>query len=208
MKPIRIRSIIKGDFGKAFSEMKNPMAVRATTAIDRLGNAIKTIGRANIAAAGFSKRWQNALRVNRYPRKGVSISPALWIYHAISYAEVFESGATIHGKPLLWIPLSSTPKKIGGRRMTPKLYTQEIGPLTAISPPGHPPLLVAKYQGRSGRKKISLAGLRRGQSGDGSKTSVPIFVGLERVKLRKRFRLRSIFVNETRQLKRYYDGAQ
>ena len=73
-------------------------------------------GRADIAAAGFSRRWQNAFRVDVFPRgRKVSVDAAAWVFHKIPYAEVFEEGATIRGRPYLWIALPGTPTRIGGQ---------------------------------------------------------------------------------------------
>lgn len=194
----------KYDYGKpreAFEGLIEPVAKAGTAAIDLVGRDIKTEGRANIAGAGFSKRWQNALRVNRYPRRGVSSSAALWIYHKIPYAEVFESGATIHGKPLLWIPLSTAPKRIGRMKMTPKNYIANVGPLVSINNPGKPPLLAAPYSGRV-RKRTTLAGLKRGAGQGGG--LVPVFVGISTISIQKRFALRSIFRSAAGKLGSYY----
>lgn len=194
----------KYDFGKpreAFEGLIEPVAKAGTAAIDLVGKDIKTEGRANIAGAGFGKRWQNALRVDRYPRRGVSANAALWIYHKIPYAEAFESGAVIHGTPLLWIPLSTAPKKIGRLKMTPRNYIASVGPLISINHPGKPPLLAAPYSGRV-RSRTTLAGLRRGADKGGG--LVPIFVGIKTITLTKRFALRSIFRSAAGRLSGYY----
>ena len=184
------------------SKLAEPAAKSATEAMDRVGNEIKIRGRTNIAAAGFGKRWQNALRVQRYPRRGDSINPALWIFHNIPYAEVFESGARIRGKPLLWLPLPSAPKTAGGKRMTPKNYISHIGPLFRVDRAGKPPLLFGKFSGRGAGRSIakrSTRGLRAGGS-----SAVPIFVGVTTVSIRKRFSLRQIFKMAASHLARYY----
>jgi hypothetical protein len=45
-------------------EIQRPIAKAATAAIREAGEIAKRDGRASIAAAGFSRKWQNALRVN------------------------------------------------------------------------------------------------------------------------------------------------
>jgi hypothetical protein len=45
-------------------EMRRPIARAATAAIREAGEIAKRDGRASIAAAGFSRKWQDALRVN------------------------------------------------------------------------------------------------------------------------------------------------
>jgi hypothetical protein len=190
-------------------KIPEPIEQSATDAMARVGNDIKHRGRQNIAAAGFGSRWQNALRVNLYPRRGASINPALWIYHKIPYSEVFESGATIFGKPLLWIPLPSVPKKVQGRKMTPRNYIKFVGPLFKVQHPGKPPLLMAKFSGRARGRSIakrSLRGFRAAAKG-GEQNAVPVFVGVSTVRLRKRFSLRQIFRDASKRLAEYYSSS-
>lgn len=183
-----------GEFAAAFAAMKDPIAFAGTAAISEAGDIVKRQGRADIAAAGFSKRWQNALRVNVYPRRKQSMNAAALIYHNIQYAGVFEEGATITGKPRLWLPLPSAPKRVGRQKMTPALYIKTIGPLVSIERPGKPPLLAGKIAtNRRGSKtgKVSLSALKRGGAGAPS-TLVPLFVGIDRVNIRDRFSIREI----------------
>src|SRR5947207_10708332 len=91
------------DVAKAFvdtivKEMQRPIAKAATAAIREAGEIAKRDGRASIAAAGFSRKWQNALRVNIYPPRGDSMRPAAFIFDKIRYAGVFEEGAVISGQ--------------------------------------------------------------------------------------------------------------
>ncbi|RWF52049.1 MAG: hypothetical protein EOS50_26075 [Mesorhizobium sp.] len=183
-----------GEFAAAMAAMKDPIAFAGTAAISEAGDIVKRQGRQDIAAAGFSRRWQNALRVNVYPRRKPSMNAAALIYHNIQYAGVFEEGATITGKPRLWLPLPSAPKRVGRQRMTPALYIKTIGPLVSIERPGKPPLLAGKIAtNRRGSKtgKVSLSALKRGGAGAPS-TLVPLFVGIDRVNIRDRFSIREI----------------
>lgn len=195
---ISLKVAIEGDVRKVFASILEPIAEAGTKAIDLVGRDIKSLARADIAAAGFSRRWQNALRVDRYPRKGVSANAALWIYHKIPYADIFETGGTIQGKPYLWIPTSNAPKRLGRSKFNIRNYQKEVGPLKFINPPGKPPLAIAAYGGRS-TKKLSQAGLRRG----GDKTVV-LFVGVPSVNIRDRFHLREIFTAASQKLASYY----
>ena len=85
-------SAIAGGFAKAMEDAQRPIAKAATAAIREAGDIAKRNGRASIAAAGFSQKWQNALRVNIYPPQGDSLRPAAFVYHKIRYAGVFEDG--------------------------------------------------------------------------------------------------------------------
>jgi hypothetical protein len=190
-------------FLKAFMAAEEPIARAATAAIKEAGNHIKIAARAQIASAGFGRKWQNALRVDLYPRgRTVSINAAAHIYHKIHYANVFEEGARIRGDPLLWLPLPTAPDKIGRFRATPRRYSDLIGPLQYVSRPGKPPLLVAKLAltrqtaAKSDRgQKLTQRSLRTAGAGGGSRRvyrSIPMFVGIDTVKLRKRFSITRI----------------
>ncbi|WP_146148968.1 DUF6441 family protein [Pseudaminobacter soli (ex Li et al. 2025)] len=187
----------------ALIEIDRPIAVAAKGAMLEFADNVKREARADIARAGFGKRWQNAFRVDVYPQgsKRVSSKAAALIYHKIPYADVFEAGATIRGKSKLWIPLSSTPKKVGSKRMTPKLYTQAFGPLVTMNIRGKTFLggkvSLSKAQAKSGQVgKVTTARLRKGgqksNSGATPTRTVPLFIGVDSVSIKKRFSIRQI----------------
>ncbi|MEJ6845083.1 DUF6441 family protein [Sinorhizobium fredii] len=189
---------VKGEFAEAMREKYRPLAEAGQETIIETANEIKTAARQDIAAAGFSRRWQNALRVDVYPKFKVSLNAAALIYHKIPYADIFESGGTIAGKPQLWLPLTSTPKKIGRNRMSAERFSQEIGPLRLVKHSGRKPLLFAKMavtekQATAGDVgKVTLAKLRKGAAGSGVIRAVPLFVGVDSVKIRDRFSINEI----------------
>ena len=100
---------VAGAFFRAMTEGERPMAKAASAAVREAANLAKAGGRANIAAAGFSRKWQNALRAKVYPPNRDSINAAALIYHKVPYAEVFEEGAIIHGKPMLVAAVAECP---------------------------------------------------------------------------------------------------
>lgn len=72
---------------------------------------IETQGRENIAASGhFGFRWTEGLHA-KVTQGGGNIR--ITITHDLPYFRVFQNGALIKGKPLLWIPLSSAPDAQG-----------------------------------------------------------------------------------------------
>ena len=180
-------------FGKSFRREMNasiaPVATAATLAMRETAKEVQEAGRQNIAAAGFSSRWRTGFRAVAYPRGSKkAVDAVAYTKHKIGFANVFEQGARISGKPLLWVPLPGTPTKIGGKRMTPRLFSSKVGPLQYVDS-GKRPLLFAKVSrgrgsnstfGRSG--KVSLARLRKGGN-----QSVPVFVGLPIVDIARRF---------------------
>lgn len=122
---LRVRS-------KAFSERQTKAIQRAAT---RVATQIETEGRANIAQGGNFKtaRWQQGFRakISYLQRANLNIR----VTHEVSYWKVFEFGARIFGKPLLWIPL---PWNKSGRR------AREFGaPLFRVNRLGKAPLLLS-----------------------------------------------------------------
>jgi uncharacterized protein DUF6441 len=188
-----LSDIAKGFVDTVTKEIQRPIAKAATAAIREAGEIAKRDGRASIAASGFSRKWQNALRVNIYPPQGDSLRPAAFIYHKIRYAGVFEEGAVIGGQPLLWLPLPTVPLR-RGRPMTPSQYARSVGPLVSVQRPGSPPLLFPKY--RSGRRR------RNGTIG---KERKPLFVGLSSVAIAKRFNIKGAAQNAAAQLPSLYE---
>jgi hypothetical protein len=197
-----IYSALNGQYQTYIEDLHKRIATAATTAMAQAGAKLKIEARAHIAGAGFSKKWQNAFRVNLYPSKGVvSVSPAAQAFHKIPYAEVFETGATIAGNPLLWLPLPNVPTSIpgtmGGRvHMSPSAYIRSIGPLQYIARPGKPPLLAGIMEGGGAISVAKLkAGNRSGRPGAPGKKKVlvPLFFGISQVSLHARFQLRAIF---------------
>lgn len=188
-----VYSAVQGELDKALRALNEPIAVAATGAIKDAAAQVKKEGRAAIAAGGFGQKWQNALRVDIYPAAGTSINAAARAKHNIPYAGVFETGATIFGKPLLWIPISGTPARISGQRFTPKTFTALIGPLVSIKTRNGRPLLAAPISGRP-TSKVTVARLRRGTRGQGNNIALqPVFVGVPAAQIRKRFDLQAVF---------------
>src|SRR6185369_16731200 len=146
MAKARFRIAYKaGEAEQAIKAIQEPIASAASQAMAEAASIAKAEGRANIRAAGFSQRWANALRSQVFPKPPqVSMGAAAIVFNKIGYSQIFEEGGTISGKPLLWLPLKSTPKKVGGRRMTPAQYVRQVGPLFSIERAGKPPLLAGK----------------------------------------------------------------
>lgn len=156
----------------AFSSRYGALEEAATEAMDKVGDQIKTSARASIAAAGFGRKWQNALRVQRYPIREDSLSAAVDIRSKVPYADIFESGGRVAGKPWLYVPAKGVPRTKCRFTVTPAFFDKKIAKLTAINVGGRP-LLVADYKGRGRRPK------------DGKK--VVVFIGIKQSIHRKKF---------------------
>ena len=182
----------QGSFEAAFRAPYAPMAAATQGAIAAAGNIVKAEGRADIVAAGLGAGFVKALRVDIYPQGRNSLNATAHIYHKIPYAGVFEDGATIRGQPRLWLALPSTPQRYGRKPMTPELFAKSVGPLSFVKRPGKRPLLVAKAKKGKNMTKISLARFRSGGRGEGPFMSVPVFVGVDSVSIRKRLNISGI----------------
>lgn len=78
------------------------------TAANMAATMMKTRGDADIRSGGaFGDRWTNGLHVEVQGTEAVN-NMRISMYHDIAYAGIFETGGTIYGNPLLWIPLSGT----------------------------------------------------------------------------------------------------
>lgn len=185
-------SAVAGGFFRALTEGEKPMARAATSAVREAADLAKAGGRASIASAGFSRKWQNALQAKVYPRGRDSMRAAALIYHKVPYAQVFEEGAVIYGKPYLWLPLPNAPFGSGGKRIPPSKFRELVGsPLYTIRRPGKPLMLGANVRMTNARagKSISLSLLRRGRNpgGRGTVQLVPLYVGIDAANITKRF---------------------
>lgn len=194
-----------GQWAAAMQAAQYPIASAATGAMRQTTERAKIDGRAAIAAAGFSVKWQNALRAKTYPLAGVTMDPAGYLYHKITYSQVFEDGARIAGSPYLWLPMRGVPSRIGTKAMTPRNFVALIGPLHSIRVAGRAPMLGAYVQAGARLGKLTIGKLRagsalgrlgvrsrRGAFGGKGVVSVPIFVGVSAVQLRARFSVRAV----------------
>ncbi len=104
-----IRAYIDGDrVGPLFRRAVSKEKARVLTSLrEAAGDASKEIlskGRADIRKAGkFGSRWTDGLHADVTEGGGnIRIS----VTEDVPYWRVFQDGAVIHGKPMLWIPLS------------------------------------------------------------------------------------------------------
>lgn len=202
--------ILTGRFAEDMAELDKPIAKAATGAMDDVASVVKTHSRSDIERAGFSKRWQNALRVDKFPSGNkLSDSPAVYLHHKIQYAGVFEDGAFIRGKPLLWVPLTGTPPKIGGNLMTVARFTRSIGPLVSMGHDPNKPLLgapirLSRSQAAADRPKVTLAALKRGKEGVGILRTIPLFFGIKTANIHKQLNIRQICAKARDRIPEFY----
>ncbi len=187
----------KGAFAKAFEAKQQRIAGAATAAMKDVTTKAKLDGRATIAAAGFSTKWQNALQSRVYPDKGTSINAAGIVYHKIRYSAIFEHGGKISGKPFLWLPTENVPAgaRLGGR-LTPEKFIARFGALTFIpARNGHPPLL--------GFQKLTKRG-KTAKRGEGAGQFTIMFIGIPAVNIPKKFGVVDAVKRDARHLEERY----
>lgn len=161
-------------------DVRDQLARAVTQMMNRAGDQLKDEARASIAAGGFGKQWQNAFRVNVYPLGKDSMSAAIYGWHNIHFSEIFETGGTVRGKPLLWLPLPTVPKR--GKRPPPP---SRIGvKLQSVNVPGKPPMLVGKLKG---------------------KERAPLYVGVPSVSISKKFDIRGVAERVSNSLPSIFD---
>lgn len=154
-------------------------AKAAQVAARRAAEEIVTEGRKDIKSAGDfgSSRWQQGLqaKISFKSRSDINIR----ITHAVFYWKVFEFGAVIRGKPLLWIPLSFAKDAQGVRAR------DYPGRLFRVDRKHGAPLLMTNNGGKAQAK----------------------YFGKEKVTIPKKFHLRTIAARITRKLNKYYREA-
>lgn len=201
-----------GQWIKATTAYEKVMASAVTSAMRDVGKDAVRGGRASIAAAGFSNRWQASLRMKMQPSSGDVLNPAVYIHSTINYSDVFETGATIRGQPYLWLPLPTVPPGRNRPHMTPKEYVRQVGPLVTMRRPGKPPMLgavvksAAKAQpfGAFASRATLRAGRFRGMRSRGTVRTIPLFVGVLAVNIPKKFDVKAACEDAFKNLDHYY----
>src|SRR5262245_59018796 len=110
------------------SRIKSVATSAAVKALRQTAVDIVDEGRANIASSGrFGSNWQRDLQFRMMDTEeggAPSLNAKAIIFHKSRLAGVFESGVTIAGKPLLWIP--TTPGAPSPRRSGRKLISATV----------------------------------------------------------------------------------
>lgn len=207
----------RGKYAEGVRDFEKPLARAVTGAFRDAAKQIQSEGRAAILSGGLGSRFANQFRAYSFPRRQFSLSPAIRGWHARAwkgstlgrYANIFARGGTIHGKPLLWIPLPTAPRLTGHRALTPEIYVREIGPLTSLRVRGRAPLLAGDALRAVVGRRATVAQLKTGavnaavRSGKASFISgrgrgrrtvkVPIFVGVPSATIPQKVDIASVF---------------
>lgn len=111
---------------KMIREKQYPVAEAAVAALRDVAAMTVQEGRADIAAAGpnFRGNWQERLQYRTFDTTdeagGPSLKARAVIFHKYGIAGVFEYSATMHGRPLIWIPTTrgAPPASKSGKKLT------------------------------------------------------------------------------------------
>ncbi len=159
-----------------------------SAAMREVGTGLKSAWRLQITGAGLGTRLANSIRSQNFPRSGESLYAAALVW---SKAPVIvgaqDAGPLIRSRGGFWlaIPTLAAGKSTKGGRITPGDWERRTGlRLRFISRRRGPSLLVA--EGRLNSKGRAVAS--RSKTGRGL-TTVPIFLLVPQVKLRKRLDL-------------------
>ncbi len=161
-------------------------AVKAAMA--EAGSELKQAWRQQIAGAGLGHRLPRTIRNRTYPQQGNSLDAAAFVWsNAPEIVGAHDRGVLIRSQAGFWlaIPLPAAGKGRGGARLMPEEWERRRGMrLRFVYRRRRPSLLVA--DGRLSSRGLGVAS--RSKTGRGRAT-VPIFLLVPQVKLRKRLDL-------------------
>jgi hypothetical protein len=159
-----------------------------TAAMRAAGAQLKSDWRGQIAQAGLGRRLGNSIRNQTFPKVGESLDAAALVWSkAPVIIGAHDTGPLIRSKNGFWlaIPTEAAGKGARGGRITPGEWERRRGlRLRFVYRRRGPSLLVA--EGRLNNRGLGVAS--RSKSGHGTAT-VPIFLLVRQVKLRKRLDL-------------------
>ncbi|ALI55974.1 DUF6441 family protein [Celeribacter marinus] len=159
-----------------------------SAAMREAGTDLKSAWRGQITQAGLGRRLSNSIRSQTYPRSGDSLKAAALVWSkAPQIIGAHDAGPLIRSKDGFWlaIPTPAAGRGLRGGRITPGEWERRRGlRLRFVYRRRGPSLLVA--DGRLNNRGQGVAS--RSKAGRGRST-VPIFLLVPQVKLRKRLNL-------------------
>ena len=159
-----------------------------SAAMREAGTNLKSAWREQITQAGFGRRLANSIQSQTYPKAGESLGAAGLVWSkAPEIIRAHDTGPLIRSKDGFWlaIPTAAAGKGRKGGRITPGEWERRRGlRLRFVYRRRGPSLLVA--DGRLNSRGLGVAS--RSKTGRG-RASVPIFLLVPQVRLRKRLDL-------------------
>jgi len=157
-------------------------------AVGEAGSNLKTAWRGQITGAGLGARLARSIRSEQFPKGKDSLSAAALVWsNAPMIIGAHDEGPLIRSKSGFWlaIPTPAAGKSARGGRITPGEWERRRGiRLRFVYRSRGPSLLVA--EGRLNSRGLAVGS--RSKTGRGA-TTVPIFLLVPQVKLRKRLDL-------------------
>ena len=157
-------------------------------AVGEASNSVKTAWRGQITGAGLGTRLARTIRSEQFPKGKDSLSAAALVWsNAPVIIGAHDTGPLIRSRNGFWlaIPTPAAGKSARGGRITPGEWERRRGiRLRFVYRPRGPSLLVA--EGRLNSRGLAVGS--RSKTGRGA-TTVPIFLLVPQVKLRKRLDL-------------------
>lgn len=183
-----------GDLAEALEKEEQAGRKGVREGLNAAAKGLQGDWRRQVEASGLGSRLARTIRAETFPRMPSSNAAALVWTRAPALIDAFERGAMIRSKDgfFLAIPTEAAGQKgLGRKRITPGGWEQRTGMrLRFVYRRGAPSLLVAdnarlNVRGRAvlNRRKVRRDGIQTGSQ------TVPIFIMLPQVKLRKRLDL-------------------
>jgi hypothetical protein len=183
-----IRIDIIGDLGAMMAAEIKAGERAVSKAVSEAGTSLKTAWRGQITSAGLGARLARSIRSEQFPKGKDSLNAAALVWsNAPVIIGAHEEGPLIRSKSGFWlaIPTPAAGKSARGGRITPGEWERRRGiRLRFVYRPRGPSLLVA--EGRLNSRGLAVGS--RSKTGRGA-TTVPIFLLVPQVKLRKRLDL-------------------
>ena len=180
-----IRLEVLGDIGAMMAAEITAGEKAVTKAVGDAGTGLKTAWRGQIIGAGLGARLSRTIRLELYPKGKPSLNAAALVWsQAPVVIGAHDTGPLIRSRNGSWlaIPTPAAGKSARGGRITPGEWERRRGlRLRFVYRRNGPSLLVA--EGRLNARGVGVAS--RSKTGRGL-TTVPIFLLVPQVKLRKR----------------------
>ena len=185
---MRLGLDISPDLGSVMAAEIKAGEKAVSAAMREAGMNLKTAWRGQITQAGLGRRLSNSIRSQSYPKAGESLQAAALVWSkAPVIVGAHDTGPLIRSKDGFWLAIPTPPAGSGlrGGRITPDEWERRRGlRLRFVYRRRGPSLLVA--DGRLNSRGLGVAS--RSKTGRGRST-VPIFLLVPQVKLRKRLDL-------------------
>jgi hypothetical protein len=150
---------LEGSLRDFAAKTEKNLALGVTEGADRFSVIAKLALRADVRAGGLGEKVANTWQAKRYPQKGVSASPAVFLYSkAPIIVSAFEEGVTITHHDGLWlaIPTDNVPMTgKGGKRH--KASPQDVEVMF------NQDLII--YEGRHGRELLAFVDAVKSRNG-------------------------------------------